>query len=78
MVLAEDHDKTDPAKKPEIYNEKGRIVLHFDVNDVDASFVKIKAGPHVVLRPENNHWGSRWFLVEDPDGNQFAWQGPKK
>jgi uncharacterized glyoxalase superfamily protein PhnB len=78
IVLAEDHDTTDASKKPELYKEKGRMVLHFDVKDVDASFSKIKDGAHVKVRPENNHWGTRWFLVEDPDGHQFAWQGPKK
>ena len=76
MVLAEDHDTSDPAKKPEIYTTKGRISLQFQTENVDASFAKIKDGTHVVVRPENNHWGSRWFMVEDPDGNQFGWQGP--
>jgi uncharacterized glyoxalase superfamily protein PhnB len=39
---------------------------------------KMSEGPHVVIKPENTHWGTRWFMVEDPDGNQFAWQGPPK
>lgn len=76
LVLAEDHDITDPSKKPEVYKTKGKISLHFKTEDVDASFAKIKDGAHVIVRPENNHWGSRWFMVEDPDGNQFGWQGP--
>ena len=76
MVLAEDHDKS-PEKTPtNVYNLKGRISLHFATENVDGTFSKIKDGSHVVVRPENNHWGSRWFLVEDPDGNQFGWQGP--
>lgn len=52
--------------------------LHFDTKDVDASFLKIKNGAHVVTPPEDTHWGTRWFVVEDPDGNQFGWQGPQK
>ena len=77
-MLAEDHDLTDPLKKPEFYRTKGRISMHFHVDDVDAHFLKIKNGRHVIKVPENTHWGTRWFLVEDPDGNQFGWQGPEK
>lgn len=78
LVLAEDHDLTDPAKKPEFYKTKGRISIHFETADVDESFSKIQNGPHVITKPENTHWGTRWFVVEDPDGNQFGWQGPPK
>lgn len=76
LVLAEDHDLSHPKTKPEVYKTKGRISIHFDTNDVDESFSRIKGGPHVVTHPENTHWGTRWFVVEDPDGNQFGWQGP--
>ncbi len=78
MVLAEDHDATDPAKKPAIYLTKGKVSIHFRSDDVDATFAKIKDISHIVVHPENTHWGTRWFVVEDPDGNQFAWQGPVK
>lgn len=78
LILAEDHDLTDAAKKPATYLTKGKISLHFETADVDATFAKIQDGAHVVTRPENTHWGTRWFVVEDPDGNQFGWQGPPK
>lgn len=78
MILAEDHDMTAPSQKPTVYKTKGRISLHFHTDDVDATFGTIKDGSHVLTRPENTHWGTRWFVVEDPDGNQFAWQGPAK
>ncbi len=78
LVLAEDHDPIDLSKKPKVYNERGRLVIYFETPDVDRSFLQIKDGAHVVLRPEDNHWGTRWFLVEDPHGHQFAWQGPKR
>jgi uncharacterized glyoxalase superfamily protein PhnB len=78
MVLAEDHENVNPAEKPPVYQTKGRISLHFHCDDVDAVFNKMPEGPHVVIKPENTHWGTRWFMVEDPDGNQFAWQGPPK
>jgi len=76
MILAEDHDPSDPAKKPAVYQTKGKISMHFQCDDVDARFAKIKTDSHVITAPENTHWGTRWFVVEDPDGNQFAWQGP--
>lgn len=78
MILAEDHDLTEPAKKSATYLTKGKTSLHFRTDDVDATFAKIGDGPHVVTHPENTHWGTRWFVLEDPDGNQFAWQGPVK
>lgn len=78
LVLAEDHDPVDLNKKPKVYNERGRLVIYFETPDVDRSFLQIKDGSHVILRPEDNHWGTRWFLVEDPDGHQFAWQGPRR
>lgn len=78
LVLAEDHDTSDPAKKPEIYRTKGKVSLHFKTDDVDAAFKTIRDGAHVITHPENTHWNTRWFVVEDPDGNQFGWQGPPK
>ena len=27
----------------------------------------------VVVRPEATHWGTRWFVVADPDGNLIAY-----
>lgn len=78
MILAEDHDLTEPSKKKATYLTKGKISLHFRTDDVDSTFAKVSDGPHIVVYPENTHWGTRWFVVEDPDGNQFAWQGPVK
>ena len=78
LVLAEDHDMTPPEKKPTTYNTKGRISIHFSTEDVDAAFSRIRHGTHVLTPPENTHWDTRWFVVEDPDGNQFGWQGPAK
>jgi uncharacterized glyoxalase superfamily protein PhnB len=78
LVLAEDHDTSEPQEKPETYKTKGKISLHFSTDDVDKTFGKIQDGAHVITKPENTHWGTRWFIVEDPDGNQFAWQGPER
>lgn len=77
LVLAEDHDPSAPSGKPPVFQARGRVALHFNTPDVDAAFARIRDGAHVKVRPENNHWGTRWFLVEDPDGHHYGWQGPR-
>jgi len=47
-------------------------VIHLDIHDADARFAKIPPGDHIVTAPENNHWGTRCFVVRDPDGNRLA------
>ena len=46
--------------------------VHLDIHDADERFAKIAQGDHVVNAPENNHWGTRWFVIKDPDGNLIA------
>ncbi len=47
-------------------------VIHLDIHDADARFARIPPGEHIITAPENNHWGTRWFVVRDPDGNRLA------
>ena len=46
--------------------------LHLDIHDADKRFAQIPSGSHIVQTPETNQWGSRWFVVQDPDGNLIA------
>ena len=46
--------------------------LHLDIHDADKRFAQIPTGSHIVQPPEDNQWGSRWFVVRDPDGNLIA------
>ncbi|MCY7387865.1 MAG: VOC family protein [Burkholderiales bacterium] len=46
--------------------------LHLDIHDADKRFVQIPEGDHVVHPPQENRWGSRSFVVRDPDGNLIA------
>ena len=48
--------------------------VHLDIHDVDARFRKMPKGEHVVKEPEATHWGTRWFVVRDPDGNLIAFE----
>ena len=48
--------------------------LHLDIHDVDARFRALPKGAHVVIEPQDTHWGTRWFVVRDPDGNLIAFE----
>lgn len=71
VVIAEDHadgDMRDIAAKVHPHSP----TMHLDIHDLDSRFAQIPSGEHVVIPPENAHWGTRWFVVKDPDGNQIA------
>jgi catechol 2,3-dioxygenase-like lactoylglutathione lyase family enzyme len=51
-----------------------RFNVHLDIHDIDARFRVLPKGEHVVVEPEPTHWGTRWFVVRDPDGNVIAFE----
>ena len=48
--------------------------VHLDIHDIDTRFRALPKGTHVVVEPETTHWGTRWFVVRDPDGNLIAFE----
>ena len=48
--------------------------LHLDIHDIDERFRSLPKGEHVVLEPNETQWGTRWFIVRDPDGNVIAFE----
>ena len=64
VVIAERSSPTDT----------GRPNVHLDIHDVDKRFEKLPKGAHVVQEPQATHWGTRWFVVKDPDGNLIAFE----
>ena len=48
--------------------------VHLDIHDIDKRFAQLPKGAHVVKQPEETHWGTRWFVVRDPDGNLIAFE----
>ena len=48
--------------------------VHLDIHDIDARFKNMPKGDHVVAEPQDTHWGTRWFVVRDPDGNLIAFE----
>jgi catechol 2,3-dioxygenase-like lactoylglutathione lyase family enzyme len=71
VVLAQSHDGHD---NDELHNLDAphSPTLHLDIHDADKRFAQIPAGDHIVQPPQDNHWGTRWFVVRDPDGNLIA------
>lgn len=71
VVIAEEHNAVemrDIAAKAHAHSP----TVHLDIHDANARFAQIRAGEHVVIPPEDNNRGRRWFVVKDPDGNLIA------
>jgi catechol 2,3-dioxygenase-like lactoylglutathione lyase family enzyme len=54
--------------------DDSRPDVHLDIHDIDARFRALPKGSHVVVEPESTRWGTRWFVVRDPDGNLIAFE----
>ena len=74
IVIAEPHASDDSAWSHGI-NDR-RPTLHLRVDDLDARFAQLPDERTVVVRPERTHWGTRWFVVRDPDDNLIAFEQP--
>ena len=48
--------------------------VHLDIHDIDERYRALPKGTHVVIEPQATHWGTRWFVVRDPDGNLIAFE----
>jgi catechol 2,3-dioxygenase-like lactoylglutathione lyase family enzyme len=62
-----------PEAKPNGADD-ARPNVHLDIHDIDARFRSLPKGEHVVVEPQSTHWGTRWFVVRDPDGNLIAFE----
>lgn len=69
VVLAER-----PAEASAAAEHGARPDVHLDIHDIDARFRTLPKGAHIVAEPEETHWGTRWFVVRDPDGNVIAFE----
>ena len=72
IVIAETHAGGSPART----GDGGRLALHVRVDDVDARYETLREV--ALFPPEDNHWGTRWFVVRDPDGNRIAFESPRR
>lgn len=76
VVLAEQHRTGDKSWSHGVNGSRPN--LHLDIHSVDLRFKVLPKGEHVVIPPEATHWGTRWFVVRDPDGNLIAFEEHKR
>ena len=77
LVLAEPHDECcDHAWREGRHGHAP--TLHLSTDDLSGRFAAMPTGDHVRIAPEETHWGARWFVVEDPDGNMIAFNQARK
>jgi uncharacterized glyoxalase superfamily protein PhnB len=74
LVIAEDHPADDHSKSGGIAGHQP--TLHLRVDDLDERYASITDRSAVVVEPEATHWGTRWFVLRDPDGNLIAYEEP--
>jgi catechol 2,3-dioxygenase-like lactoylglutathione lyase family enzyme len=72
IVLAEPHPAADHSKSHGINGT--RPTLHLMVDDVDVRHAELAAKGAALFAPEATHWGTRWFVARDPDGNLIAFE----
>lgn len=74
VVLAEPHPATDHSKSHGINGS--RPTVHLQVDDIDARYDELDRQGLALFPPEATHWGTRWFVARDPDGNILAFEQP--
>lgn len=76
LVLAERHPAEDHSKSHGING--ARPTVHLTVEDLDARYRELAAQGLPLFPPEATHWGTLWFVVQDPDGNLVAYEQARK
>ncbi len=74
IVIAESHHADDHSKSHGINGT--RPTIHLRVTDIDQRYQDIAPTGTALFKPESTHWGSRWFVARDPDGNLVAFEQP--
>ena len=75
VVLAEQHTANDHSWSHGFSGQ--RPTIHLTVEDLDQRYSEVSASyGEIVVQPEQTHWGTRWFVVKDPDGNLIAYEQP--
>ena len=72
VVIAEDHPTEDKSKSHGINGT--RPTLHIAVKDVHAKYSEVSKSGRALFEPQQNHWGTTWFVAQDPDGNLVAFE----
>ena len=72
VVIAERHASDDRAWTHGVNGN--RPTVHLMVDDIDRRYDQLAAAGVALFKPENTHWGTRWFVARDPDGNLIAFE----
>jgi catechol 2,3-dioxygenase-like lactoylglutathione lyase family enzyme len=72
VVLAEDHPTEDKSKSHGINGN--RPTVHLIVEDIEVRYQEVARSGQALFPPQANHWGTRWFVAKDPDGNLIAFE----
>ncbi len=72
IVLAERHDTDDHSWSHGMNGH--RPTIHLAVDNLDDQFRELSLRAEVVVNPEETHWGTRRFVLKDPDGNLVAYE----
>ena len=72
IVLAEPHPADDKSKTHGINGT--RPTIHLRVEDIDQRYAELESAGVALFPPEPTHWGTRWFVAKDPDGNLVAFE----
>lgn len=75
VVLAEPHPSDDNSKSHGINGT--RPTIHLAVEDIDARYRDLAPSGSALFPPQDTHWGTRWFVARDPDGNLLAFEQRK-
>jgi uncharacterized glyoxalase superfamily protein PhnB len=72
IVIAERHLAQDHSKTHGINGT--RPTVHLRVEDLDTRYEELAKKGLPLFAPAQTHWGTRWFVVRDPDGNLIAYE----
>ena len=72
IVMAEPHPADDRSKTHGINGT--RPTVHLRVINIDQRYADLAASGAALFAPEQTHWGTRWFVAKDPDGNLIAFE----
>lgn len=78
LAIAEDHgdDEDETSSETDHAWREGmngvRPTVHLNVDDIHVAFDSITDKDSIVIPPEITHWGTKWFILKDPDNNLIA------
>ncbi len=72
IVLAEPHDADDRSWSHGVNGT--RPTVHLQVDDLASRYAELSGSGVIVVPPQETHWGSRWFVIRDPDHNLIAYE----